>query len=319
MRFLIPFGRDHGHRGGSTVRPADALIRNAAMEKFPARKFECDHGAPGEAPPTGSRRLREQSARLDSHHVKARVWVGWRQWMASFFAFFGTIPQSLPAESTAPPVRPPITAELPPPAFREEGEWLVLHHLRIHPGRKEIRLRVQVAITQGILEYLLVDAQGKTYESLFCWEGNRPSELQFALLLAGYEPVPFGQLMEWLETPAGPPPPFPPQSRLHLRLLQDGQPVDWTHLLRAREGQPLPEAWEVLFTGSHFLPDGRFAANLSLSLIAIWRDESAILNSLNRLGNPYRGDLGFEIRPDVGKLEKGAVFELQINPSTSHQ
>ncbi len=242
----------------------------------------------------------------------------WRAVVSWALLFFGTISLCWGADPTNPPEIPPIDLARPPP-FQEEGEWLVLKNIRIHRQSKEIRLRVQLAITQGILEYLLVDAHGKTYESLFCWEGNQPSDLQFALLLAGYEPVPFGHLMQWLETPATTNVPFLSKSRLHLRLFRDGRPLAWSELLRAREGQPLPEVWEVLFTGSHFLPDGRFAADLSLSLIAIWRDEAAILNSLNRSGNPYRGDLGFEIQPPNEKLEKGAWFELQIQPAIHPQ
>ena len=66
-----------------------------------------------------------------------------------------------------------------------------LNNIIINTEKKEIRIHCKLAITEGILEFFLVDEKGNTYESVFKVKDNKPSELHFALLLLGFEPIPF--------------------------------------------------------------------------------------------------------------------------------
>lgn len=184
--------------------------------------------------------------------------------------------------------------------------------LVISPKTREVRFPVRLALREGILEYLLVDEQGKTYESVFKSAGFKGSELNFALLLVGCDPVPFSRFEEWLaaETPPAPET-FPAASRVVVELRQNGQPVAWERILRAREGEGAPDfTW--LVTGGFFTEDGRYAADFNKSLIALWRDPSAPVNCLSRSGNPYRGALGFEMNVANPDLAVDQEFELVL-------
>ncbi|MCP3954596.1 MAG: hypothetical protein GY697_20610, partial [Desulfobacterales bacterium] len=96
----------------------------------------------------------------------------WLQILAVIFFCAGTAAAQTPGAS-------------PPP----DSPVLSMHNIHIDKVKKEIRIPVRLAINEGILEYLLVGEHGKTYESVFKVAGNKPSELNFALLLLGAEPL----------------------------------------------------------------------------------------------------------------------------------
>lgn len=203
------------------------------------------------------------------------------------------------------------------PKASEQLTAVSIGPLSVDAEKRQIRMRAQLAITEGILEYLLVEAKGKTYESVFSWEGAKGSELNFALLLLGSEPWDFQKFTAWrdgesVSANAEPLPAPPLSAKWRASLEKNGQPVPWSTLLKSREGD-LPPTLDFVHTGSFFTEDNRFAADINLSHIALWRDGSAILNLLDKSGNPYRGNLGFEVNKE-SRLAKGDVFTLVLEP-----
>lgn len=69
-------------------------------------------------------------------------------------------------------------------------------NISINKKTKEIKIFSSLAIQQGILEYLLVGDHGKAYESVFKVSENKPSELNFALLLIGCVPLEYETFLE---------------------------------------------------------------------------------------------------------------------------
>lgn len=209
----------------------------------------------------------------------------------------------------------PIQAD--PPAD-STPTTITIGPLTVDAEKRQIRMQVRLAITEGILEYLVVEAKGKTYESLFTWEGAKGSELNFALLLLGSEPLDFQKFTAWRETPgegdmqSAPLPTLPKNAGWRARLEQDGQPISWDRLLTSREGN-LPSSLDFIHTGSFFTEDNRFAADINLSHLALWQDGSAILNLIDKSGNPYRGNLGFEINKAHPHV-KDTAYTLILEP-----
>jgi len=188
------------------------------------------------------------------------------------------------------------------PAKADEPRQLRLQQMTIDKTAREIRLHTRIAIREGILEYLLVGADGKTYESVFQVAENKPSDLAFALLLIGVEPLSFERFTE-------------------LRGREDGEAMLLAHhrkslvtieffagsrrlaigrFIRCRESDPPPLHW--VFTGGGFLPDNRYAADQELSFIAIWTDPAAPVNLFSSLNNPYRGPYGYEMNAESPEL-----------------
>ena len=167
------------------------------------------------------------------------------------------------------------------------GSVVNLPGLLIHGGKnKFIEASGKVALTDGILEFIAVEPEGRDYESLLTLD-CKPSELKFALLLIGCEEgEKKGSLLilevEWL------------QDRKAKRV-----PVEQL-LLDRRTRKPAKRlSWR--FTGSYFTThpiSGRevFQADEEAAFIALWWEPSVLINVVGDLGNPYRGDdQGFEV------------------------
>ena len=179
-----------------------------------------------------------------------------------------------------------------------------IDNLTIDKLKHEIRLDVNLSITEGILEYLLVGNEGKTYESVLKIQGNRPSDLNFALLLIGCEPIPFDVYNKNLQT-GGSIKALQdkyPDSFLRIRLFSDNKPVVEDVLINDREKQELSFVWA--YTGSYFDAGNRYAADMELSYIGIWPDPAAVINLVSAHKNPYRGVGGFEMDPVHSKRFK---------------
>lgn len=181
---------------------------------------------------------------------------------------------------------------------------LNIDNLAVDKVKREIRLDVDLAITEGILEYLLVGNEGKTYESVFKIQGNRPSDLNFALLLIGCEPIPFEVYNKHLQT-GGSITVLQdkyPDSFLRIRFFSGNQPIVENDLINDREKRELAFVWA--FTGSYFDARNRYAADMELSYIGIWPDPAAVINLVSTHKNPYRGEGGFEMDPVRSKRFK---------------
>lgn len=213
--------------------------------------------------------------------------------------------------------KPPLVDASMLPKYTPGQRYLKLGRMEVDTVDKTIRLPVTWSIADGILEYLLVTDKGKTYESVFRVADLQPSELHFALLLIGCEPCPFPEFEKWMQhkPPAGAPDPLPGPASAEVELIfrRQGQPVRWEEMVASRESPAAPAArW--LFTGSFFTPDGKYAANLNLSVMAIWPDNSALIHLASRDGNPYRGLLGWEINRDFSHRQPGQEFEICLRP-----
>ncbi len=182
-----------------------------------------------------------------------------------------------------------------------------------------VRVDGAFCLRSGILEYVAVSAGGKEYESLLRLH-CRPSHLQQALLMAGYEigEVPAPARGDYVgvdpnvpadRPPAAPTPAAPPESywaraasggtqvRIDVAVWrEDGswQRADVVRFLVDRRTGAAPTGLRWVFTGSYFDPDvplgqPTFAADQTRSVIGLWYDPTAILNLTVDIGNPYRG------------------------------
>lgn len=187
-----------------------------------------------------------------------------------------------------------------------------MKNILVDKQKKEIRIRTNLAITKGILEYLLVGDAGKTYESVFQVTENLPSELNFALLLIGSEPLDFKRFMQLRNDPNGLAvlKKDHPVSLVEVDCLQNGHRVGWENLLKNRAGDSNTFVW--VHTGGFFLKDKRYAGDVELSHIAIWQDPSAVINLFSNMGNPYRGGFGLEMNRGNTALKVDQEFEIVI-------
>jgi hypothetical protein len=195
---------------------------------------------------------------------------------------------------------------------------------------REVVVDGRVCLKSGILEYLAVSDGGKEYESLFALQA-RPSHLQAALLIAGFQQ---GEIAEALRgdfspaadpagslTPEGAPPVTRPTQQyfatagehpsrvvIDVEVGRAGErprlvPVE--HFLTDRRTGKEPARITWAFTGSFFHHDELahrefFAADMEKSLIALWYDPTALLNPAWEMGNPYRGErCGLEINTAI--------------------
>ena len=175
------------------------------------------------------------------------------------------------------------------------GNEVQLTGLRVVADQHFVAAAGHIALTNGILEFLAVEAGGRDYESLVTLT-CRPSALKFALLLVG---LPEG------ETNVAP-------LRLDVEWETRGKtnrlPVE-ALLLDRRTGQA-PVGLPFVFTGSFFGSDLSgsnqiFEADLEQAHIALWWQPAALINVRAATGNPYRSDdQGFEVNsrlvPPVG-------------------
>ena len=198
------------------------------------------------------------------------------------------------------------------PADTGGKDVVELNNILIDKKTKEIRVRVRLALKEGILEYLLVNEEGKAYESLFKIIGNKPSDMNFALLLVGSKPIDFETFMKLREESKDSLEGFKNHmaSLLEIDFRKGGRPVNPDTLLKNREGSKKPLVW--VHTAGFFLPDGRYAGDFELSHIGIWPDRSAVINLLSVMGNPYRGELGLELNKDNKELEIDQEYEITI-------
>ncbi len=210
----------------------------------------------------------------------------------------------------------------------------------------ELRIDGKICIEQGILEYLAVASGGKEYESVFALQ-CRPSHLQAAMLIAGYEagnvpPELRGDFAPGVDPtaiappqgapkPARPPPGHwtsapvrPTEVAIDVDVRQDDgtwkrYPVE--HFLLDREGGGSPSPLKWAYTGSFFYPGEmpgteRFAADMEMSLMALFYDPAALLNLTRKAANPYRGEhTGFEAH-GLHLPPKGTRVRLILKPAT---
>ncbi len=201
--------------------------------------------------------------------------------LASAFAFSGSaqepanpspmIPDaaSLETPKTDPALnleKPPIK-EISPGVFEIEG-------IRFSKKDSTVEFPAVVNMDKGLLEYALVGESGKLHESLLR-TAIQPYNLQIALLLIGFkEPVEHLKTQGDLQVPTGSP------VDLWIESTQNGKNTklrmeEWI-MKKDKPSEPVSISW--VFTGS-IIMDGVFMAQLDKSLIAIYRDPIALINT----------------------------------------
>jgi len=169
-------------------------------------------------------------------------------------------------------------------------------NISINKTTKEIKIKSKAAILFGILEYLLVGDHGKTYESVFKISDNKPSELNFALLLVGFVPLDFQTFVKIKQSKNGKEVLFSKykDSLLRISFVTNNQSYELNHFLHNRENLKTDFPW--VFTGGFFDKNNRYTGDFELNFIGIWADPTAVVNLFSNHKNPYQGNFGFEIK-----------------------
>ncbi len=188
-----------------------------------------------------------------------------------------------------------------------------INNISIDVEKREIHIKTKLAIKFGILEFLLVDSVGRTYESAFYINNNKPSDLHAALLLLGMKPVPWEAFHEAI-TNSLPVETFLdsfPSGAFALELRHEGKPVEFSKLISCLEKIENKNVW--VFTGSYFAKGNRYGADISHAYISVYLDGSAVINLYATTGNPYAGRFGFHSHGGHSWKE-GEPFEIVLKP-----
>lgn len=175
-------------------------------------------------------------------------------------------------------------AEAPPPAGAPEIVRLSptrsrLGTIEFDQATREIAIPAEVNMVKGLLEYALVGEKGKLHESLLSTKA-RAFDFNIVLLLLNYKPDD-----QWFVPPAKPKPLADAQPAARLDIFvqwTDGGAEktarldEWiTDLATKKPAAPTP--W--IYTGSYFNDEKRFAAEVDGSLVALYHDTRALINS----------------------------------------
>ena len=193
--------------------------------------------------------------------------------------------------------------------FSQNGNLLNLNSIVIDKAAKEIRLKVRLAISDGIMEYFLVEERGKAYESVFKIIGNKPSELNFALILLGFVPLEYDVFMKLLNQKDALIKLKKDYSRslLDISAAKGNKNIPLGEIISDREGKDGELLW--VYTGGFLINNNRYAGDASLSYIGIWPDDTTSINLFSSNKNHYRGNFGFEMKKG---LKVGDEYELII-------
>jgi len=194
------------------------------------------------------------------------------------------------------------------------GDALKEAGLELDVKKHEVRAEATVCIERGILEYLVCIPNTFEHEALFSIR-CKPSVLHLGLLAIGLEP---GSLDgEW-------PGAGQEQSKsrvcIEVEYEVDGKTkrhgINEFLLNRKQQDVAVPNVW--IFTGSYF---GRreekrvYAADVMGGVIGLGMDGASVLQSSERMGNPYQGDeQGLEINTDTVPA-KGTKVQLIFTPA----
>ena len=189
--------------------------------------------------------------------------------------------------------------------FQRAGKEIRLPGLVIHDTSPPyVEAASSISITNGILEFIAVEPEGRDYESLLTLTA-KPSALQFALLLIGCETGTVRQT----------------KSNIVIEIEHNGKrvPVEQWLIDRKTKQPPANLCW--VFNGSYFAINPltekpTFRADAEQAHIALWWQPSIVVNLADDRGNPYKGDdQGFDVNPTVVP-PVGTPVKLIIRPAT---
>jgi hypothetical protein len=194
-----------------------------------------------------------------------------------------------------------------------------LDGIRINAETREVRIPTKVNLKKAPIEYMLVHETGKTHESVLTTEVSATA-VQVALLLANYQPSAAGLLDKVPEEERGKlwkvePPAAPLANRVRAEVeWQAGTETkrmplaQWYQNASTRKPPPDVENW--VFNGS-YIDERGFIAQHEGSMIAVWLDRGAILNSPAE-GN-WRDELWISLPANVP--DEGTPVTLVLSPA----
>ncbi len=199
------------------------------------------------------------------------------------------------------------------------GEY-ELDGIHIHAGTREIRVPTVVNLKKAPIEYALVHETGKTHESILA-TAIQPTSIQVALLLANYQPgtegiltkVPEAERPKWKEEAPAKPQGNRVQLKVEWKVGEETKTAalsEWVQNSDKRIAPPDLGTW--IFNGSR-IDDRGFTAQAEGSIIAVWIDRNALINSPAE-GN-WRDDLWISMADKVP--EEGTPVTLIITPETT--
>jgi len=223
---------------------------------------------------------------------------------------------SLAQPSTAPEAAPEAAR---PHIERLDESRIKLGGMIVDRKRKEVIVPALINLNRGILEYYAVVEGGKLHESVLKLL-IKPSDLHLALILAGFEPSEYG-----------PQDPKTYQRPLKKRGSLVRLYVKWTPAELKREQwlpasvwlfdralDNAPEPLTYVFQGS-VMSQGKYMADLDMSVIGLIPDETTVLALIEDKGNPYRGDRqGYEAHTSA-MPKVGAELSLVIREASAQQ
>jgi hypothetical protein len=180
-----------------------------------------------------------------------------------------------------------------------------LDGIHINASTREVRFPAQVCLKKAPIEYMLTTDTGKTHETVLTTT-IQPTAIQVALLLASYEAATEGLLKDvpedekpkiWKEEP--PRTPGGNRVKIDIEWKARGQ-VRKTPLklmvqnVDTRKPPPDLDTW--VFNGS-YIDERGFIAQHEGSIIAVWLDRGAIINSAAK-GN-WRDDLWISMPDNI--------------------
>ncbi len=187
---------------------------------------------------------------------------------------------------------------------KDAGGTVELPGLTVDIKNRTVTGTGRICLTSGILEYLVVAGEGKTYESVLEMDVN-PSDLHAALLMIGAVPGAIEE--EFTGDRKGDPADVEKKGKAS----RFGMSVQWTRngktvempaeeLLYNRKKDSAGHDFIWVFTGSYFYRDKNgnehYSADEGKSIAGIWYDGSALFNLAEKSKNPYRGgSFGFEV------------------------
>jgi len=199
--------------------------------------------------------------------------------LLGFAATLSIVQAQQPSTNLPSTTPPPALREISPGVFDYNGVQLDKKNLRISfPGTVNQR--------QGLVEYILVNENGKVHESLLATKVS-PRDIHLALLLIGLQ-VPSSTNAKEAVPPSAIDTPYlqsapklkGPPVQISLTWSQDGKQKsdcveDWIFNLKTKHAMS-PGPWT--YNGS-MIENGVFLADQELSIIAVITDPTALVNN----------------------------------------
>jgi len=191
--------------------------------------------------------------------------------------------QPTPPPAPPPPEDPAQATALTP--IRSVGPGMFeIGSVLINKSKSLVEFPATVNMNKGLLEYLIVGETGKVHESLIRTK-VKPYDLQIALLLLGLEGSDNPNREQgYQEIPKGDP--VSVKVRWKNKNKQETIPIENWIINKANNKSMKPMGW--IFTGS-VIWDGVFMAQVEKSIMAIFRDPTAMID------NPLPGGTSDEV------------------------